>query len=114
VAKNKGYGLIEVLVSASIFLVVTTSANTLLSRALIHAREIEELHFILRSTSQLMEQLQMFSKYNIEDKRALIHRWNEKFQQQMPGYHTEVTEQLTTVQIKIIQKQFKLILNVII
>ena len=113
-AKNKGYGLIEVLVSASIFIIMTASANVLLSHVLIHAKETEKLHLILRSTSRLTEQLQMLSKASIEDKKLLIQTWSASFHQQMPEYCVEVTEQLTVIQIKIMNHQFKLMLNVII
>jgi hypothetical protein len=114
VAKNKGYGLIEVFVSASIFIFIITSANVLLSKVLIHAEEINKLHLILRDTLKLTEQLHLLSKHNIEDKKLVIQKWATDFRQHMPEYYLEVTEQLTTLQIKITGKQFNLVLNIII
>ena len=105
--KHKGYGLIEVLVSVSLFLIIMTSTSNFICKILLHAKQVEKLHYVLHSVLELNEQLYMLQKHNSIEKKQLIHSWTKNFNQRVLGYCIEVTETPITKQQKTIQVTIK-------
>ena len=109
---GKGYGLIEVLVSLSIFLAIITNVGALIGKVLMQARQAEELHIVMQSVMDLNEQLYMLRQSKADEKRQLISLWQKDFQQRAPEYGVEVLEQATNMQVIIKQQKFELVLNI--
>lgn len=101
--QHKGYGLIEVLVSVSIFLIIMTSTGNFIGKLLLQAQQVEKMHIVLHSVQELNEQLHMLPKYNSDEKRELINAWVEIFKQRVPEYCVAITETVVTKQLHTIQ-----------
>ncbi len=110
---NKSYGLIEVLISVSIFLLVITNAGGFVCNALLHTRKTEELHIVTYSVLDLNEQLYMFDRNNSREKKQLISTWAMNFKQRAPEYCVEIIEQLDTIQVTIRKQNSQFVLNIV-
>lgn len=111
-SKIKGYGLVEVLVSVSIFMISITSANILLMPILYHAKEIANLQLILTNTLELTELLHIYQKVSLTEKQKLIQGWRTNCQTQLALYTINFTIQQTMLLVEISKQHFRLMVTI--